>query len=270
MKVCAVVIWHNPNPEMMENIKTYSSYLNRVYIIDNSMEDNQKLSENLKNVKYIINNNNLGIARALNIGCHLAIEDGYDIALTMDQDSFFEKDEFKDFLQLGVNKFNEDPCLAIVAPSTMNNEEKMYCDRVITSGNLLKLKIYALMKGFKDELFIDEVDHEFCYRLRSKGYKVFKEPSIYMKHQLGNMKRVSFFVFKFYTTNHSYIRRYYMFRNRLIMRRKFPEYTKGYVSSCIKEIIKIILSEDDKARKIKYAIRGIIDYKRGRLGEYRE
>ena len=67
-KIPATVIWYNPDTENIENIKTYIDYVEKVYIIDNSMNNNKKLCSSLNNnkIEYVYNKKNLGIAKALN------------------------------------------------------------------------------------------------------------------------------------------------------------------------------------------------------------
>ena len=42
----------------------------------------------------------------------------------------------------------------------------------MTSGSLLDLSAYEAVGPFMDELFIDQVDNEFCLRLRAAGFSV--------------------------------------------------------------------------------------------------
>ena len=62
----------------------------KLYLVDNSeISDNgiKKYFINNKKIIYIENNSNTGVAHALNQGAGLAITDGYDWLLTLDQDS---------------------------------------------------------------------------------------------------------------------------------------------------------------------------------------
>lgn len=73
-----VVVAYNPEKEeILKNIETYVSDLDVLYIVDNSKKSNEKMFENLNNVKYIANNDNLGISAALNIGARMAIHEGH-------------------------------------------------------------------------------------------------------------------------------------------------------------------------------------------------
>lgn len=48
-KIVAVVVWYNPQKNFVDNILSYSKYVSRVYIIDNSKNDNTVLAEKIEN-----------------------------------------------------------------------------------------------------------------------------------------------------------------------------------------------------------------------------
>ena len=43
MKIAGTVVWYNPSNENIENIKTYINFVEKLYIIDNSKKDDNKL-----------------------------------------------------------------------------------------------------------------------------------------------------------------------------------------------------------------------------------
>ena len=100
MKLSGTVIWYNPSNDSVINLRTYFPYVEKLYIVDNSEQDNSKLlTEDIRTkIEYIPNFQNLGIARALNIGCERAVNDKFEWILTMDQDSKFNNN-FEYFLQ---------------------------------------------------------------------------------------------------------------------------------------------------------------------------
>jgi len=95
MRLSAVTIWYNPDSSAVENVLSYCVLMERVYIVDNSPTDNSRLSSKIKNAVYIPNLKNKGIASALNTGCAMASEDGFEWIMTMDQDSSWEKAEIE-------------------------------------------------------------------------------------------------------------------------------------------------------------------------------
>ena len=190
MKTAGVVVLYNPDEQVRKNINSYIDSLDILYVVDNSSVDNSKMFSGDKLV-YLPNNDNLGIARALNIGAQRAIGDGYDWLLTMDQDSMFtaqDLDKLKAFLDLaekegsvcgGVSADYEK--IGLVSPfhRTKFNQNEVLSGidsplMVMTSGNIINLKAYSEIGGFKDWLFIDTVDFDYCLNLRNHGYEIIR------------------------------------------------------------------------------------------------
>lgn len=109
MKLCALVVWFNPekleNP--LERIRSYSSFVEKVYIVDNSEKDNSFLASKIENAIYIPLMKNTGIAHALNVGLKKAIADGFEWCITMDQDSVWEKEEIQKYIKIAEENKNE-------------------------------------------------------------------------------------------------------------------------------------------------------------------
>lgn len=270
MKICGVVVWYNPGEEEVSNIKTYLNYVDRVIVVDNSSNNNSYLLNGINKIDYIANNENLGIAKALNIGCDKSIEYGYKYALTMDQDSRFDEDMIKKFINLFHEKTKVDKSIAIFAPLTDNSENGGYVNKIITSGNILDLNAFKSVNGFDDDLFIDEVDFDLCFKLLKNNYKLYRFKEIRLNHKLGNKKEIKILNKKISTMNHSYIRKYYIIRNRFIMRSRYPEFTNGYLKDTIKYVIKVILIESEKYKKCRYILKGYFDYRKNILGKINE
>jgi len=52
-KIASVVVLYNPNKEVNENIQSYLHLTERLYIVDNSINDNSHLFTKNKKIKYI-------------------------------------------------------------------------------------------------------------------------------------------------------------------------------------------------------------------------
>jgi rhamnosyltransferase len=279
LKIAGVVVLYNPDEKINKNILSYIDNIDKLYVIDNTEnKNNRKMLPKDKKIIYIPNNKNLGIAVSLNIGANEAINDGYDWLLTMDQDSKFVSDNLDRMIKwLDANHKKN---IGLISPWHELNiglkkvkEEIDYPLTVMTSGNIINLNAFKKIGGFKEYLFIDCVDFDYCLNLIKHNYKVIRLNNIELKHELGSIK-VDKFLFKSIThSNHSYIRRYYMTRNSYIVgnmyKNKFPEFYKTVMKEVRRDIIKIIILEKDKYRKIRNMIRGYIDYKKGITGEYR-
>ena len=207
--VCGVTVLYNPTETegIFENINSYLYGLDKLYLVDNSEKENEKLKDKYINlsskIEYIKMNGNEGIAKALNVAKNKAIKENYDWLLTMDQDSKFKNNDFLKMLNLVKKYFKED--IAIFSPfhktvgSNCENKEIIEKDTVMTSGNLLNLKIAQEIGDFEEKFFIDEVDHDYCYRIKKENYKIIVLNKIILKHNLGNIKKYRFFS----VTNHN-------------------------------------------------------------------
>lgn len=276
-KIYGVVVLYNPNiTEVMDNINSYINYLDRLYMIDNSEKNNfehlKKHIKDNKKLEYMWLTENKGIAVALNIGKNKAIKSNAEYLLTMDQDSKFEKN-FNKMIRWIEKNNRKLKNIAIVSPRhrirkdnfKLKNkiEEK---EAIMTSGNILNLELIKEIGDFNEDFFIDEVDHEFCYRIREKKYKILYLNEILLDHKLGDLKNY----FLFIVTNHNYIRRYYITRNKLYMAKMFPKIRIKYLFGIAIDLFKILCFEKDKKRKIKYFFKGIKDFlnnKKGKLIE---
>jgi len=283
LKVDGVVVLYNPDRNVLQNIDSYIRYLNKLYVIDNSERKDANLISELrrkyKNLFYVNNNGNKGIAQALNLGARLAIKNGANWLLTMDQDSRFIGDSVKKLIEVIENLGNE--AIGIVAPlhRVTNGQLQMQNSiveelTVMTSGNLVNLPAYQKVGGFREDYFIDYVDHEYCLRLRKNGFKILVVTSSILEHNLGTIRVYDFFGKKVEVTNHSSLRRYYITRNRLDV---FRRYVTIYPSFCLKDFksfivewIKILLFEKEKWEKQKFIIKGIKDFLSGDFGKYNE
>lgn len=273
-----VVVLYNPNYlNLKKNIKSYLKSLDKLYIVDNSekrtLSEVTLLKQMSSKIEYIWLKKNRGIAFALNKGREKAILDGHLWLLTMDQDSYFKNDgleDMKTFIKKNEEKIKEK--YIIISPfHRISNKQKLNLGEkevmtVMTSGNFLNLELSKKVGEFRNELFIDEVDHEYCYRAMEQNYKILVLNEIILQHKLGELKDYNLF----YVTNHSPLRKYYKVRNKLYVANKYKWISKKYYYSILKEFIKIIMFEKDKLEKVKMTLAGIKDYKNNRFGKYEE
>lgn len=271
LNIAAVCVLYNPIlEEVMENITSYLNSVDKVYIVDNSDKHIVNESDFLYNNRlvYINNGKNLGIAKALNIAAYLAIEGGYEWLLTMDQDSKAYPNMLTYMMEY-INKIDVEH-IGIVAAQpdsirrhSMRTDGITFMDTVITSGNLVNLIAYKKVGGYVDELFIDYVDHFFCLSLREKGFSIVQVNKALLNHHLGNSKGKYVGNLKLVITHHNFIRRYYITRNRFYLYKKFwykyPFFVFADFLRFFKELFFILMYEQDKKKKMKSIIGGLVD-----------
>ena len=100
-----------------------------------------------RNIVYIKNKSNLGIATALNQAANLAIKEGYDFLLTMDQDSLPDENMISKMIE-SIQELNLND-IGIISPVHVNKYDTLKVEKekisykfdAMTSGNLLNLKL---------------------------------------------------------------------------------------------------------------------------------
>ena len=275
MKVAGVVVLYNPDKDFTNNIDSYIDDIDLLYVIDNSNNKNEVPSN--KKIKYIFNGENIGVAKALNDACKMAIEEKYDWILTMDQDTKFKPGvlkRMKDYI-----KENDTKKDGIVVPwhntklDIVKSEDIIdYPLQVMTSGNLVNLDIYKKIGGYNEDFFIDGIDIEYCLRLKKNGYRIVRLNDVEIDHDLGDIKYHKFLGKTYLCTNHNYLRQYYIARNYRYIRKDYydvdPEYCEILTHLKLR-IFRIIMFEKDKYRKVRNLFRGVRDYKKGIKGKYK-
>ncbi len=287
IKLAGVIVLYNPTKEVINNIKTYIQELDKLYLIDNTPNKDNSCLFHMKKVEYISNMKNLGIATALNIAAKKAIKEKYNWLLTMDQDSKFSKNSFSILVNyLKQYRKNNDlnieiSKIGLISPFHMIPQREGMKPTgietplmVMTSGNIINLAAYKKIGGFKDWLFIDAVDFDYCLNLRDHGYEIVQVNDAKLIHNLGNTVRKKIGDKVFYVSNHNAMRRYYIVRNRHyfldMYQSRYPDFCNAEKKMTKKELIKIWLYEKQKCKKTFAMLQGYLDYKKGIKGEKNE
>jgi len=286
--ICAVVVTYQPDTKLPIRIKETKRQVKKIVIVDNgSSDDCVRMLRDIciqEEVFLLANSKNVGIARALNQGIEYLSRLGYEWALTLDQDSIPADSMVNE--QIAVyNGYSDKGHIGIIAanptdgftgrrPYATECADRPWIEQVvvITSGSLMSLKAYETIGPFREDFFIDAVDQEYCLRLRANGYKVLVSSNAGLIHNLGAPRTHKFIWRQVTPTNHSYIRRYYMARNRIILAKKYyikePGWITHQLSTLIKSTIMIIFYEHDKYRKLRNTAIGIWHGLIGRSGQY--
>ncbi|WP_447641115.1 MULTISPECIES: glycosyltransferase family protein [Chitinophagaceae] len=284
--IAGMVVLYQPKvEELLRNIATYIPFINHLYVIDNSPKPNEvQMKERLQslspNIEYIANHKNQGWAKPLNTIADKAIDEGYKMLLTMDQDSSFDHSIADKYFTYAISLLILKPHVALV---TLNSDRQPLSNlkighhyhevmRTITSGSIFQLGIFKEIGGADERLFLDEVDREYCFRAIKYGYKVYSFHNLYLTHNLGNLRKVGYLGLfsKRYTVLHSPARLYFIKRNFLLVSETyasiFPEEFVYLKREHKKKIKYQLLCSHDWYLSLFHVIRGYIDYKRRRFG----
>ena len=273
--IAGAVILYNSSIGVLDNINTYLNQVERLYIIDNSTEPNEQLIKNFElndKIVYTSLNGNKGIASALNQAAKQAIQDKFTLLLTMDDDTRTPDNMVSQMLTFWNDYAYPLGVLSGVhhdKPDTVSYRSILY---TLTSGNLLNLAAYQSVGGFRDDFFIDHVDHDYCIRLNIAGYHVVELPDIHLAHKLGYSEQIKLgsWVLRKYGTN-TPTRLYYYARNGIYVARTYFYQHPGFSWMLMKELtrrwVKVLLFDKNRLVRIKMMLKGTKDGLSGRLGE---
>lgn len=281
-RIAAVVVLYRPPDEVLVNVDSYREQVDTVIAIDNTDQPDRQFVARLEDrgVAYASLGGNRGLAAALNAGCRQAHALGFEWALTLDQDSTATPGMVARLSAL-VGTEKRIGRIAIVAPICQQvggrpeamAEGYAEVDGVLTSGSLTSLSAFEELGGFREELFIDRIDTEYCLRARRHGWRILQRLDTVLLHRMGSIRRICF-PFPFWVSDYTPLRRYYMVRNFLEVKR---EYGRGFPAWVAlerhywrKELVKIVLAESHRLQKARMMIRGWLDYRRGRFGKYED
>lgn len=280
-KFSAIIVTYNPDVQILiANISRIKPQVDKVLIVDNGSGNIAFIKKAIQDVEIFELEINVGIAKALNIGIGYVQNLGYDWVFTLDQDSILPENVVQEFLKFINN--NNMKSVGILAPRIIDRgwdkkqieiEKKFITGdyqiikRAITSGNLVNISAWEKVGGFDDELFIDWVDFDFNKRLELQGFSIIQINSVTMNHEIGVgihpklLHRILLYSKnrKFY--DHSSIRQYYFYRNKVIY---FRRYEKGWKKARILFLVALsareaFLYSSPKFRKFGSAIKGLKD-----------
>lgn len=294
MCICAVVVAYHPAAAIIKNIAALLDQVDEVVIVDNGSAGDSKASldklSSYRQVSVIYNQENLGIAAALNIGVRHAKAAGYEWVATFDQDSSVMPGMIMTMLQ-AYNLYPDKDKIAGLSPRYQNQSTGgvrssppdlpykkglPYAEKlvVMSSGNLLKSSIFDAVGYFNEALFIDHVDTEFCLRCAQQGYKIIEVRDAILLHQIGFPVQHKILWRWVTTANHSSLRRYYVARNGLYVYKKFalifPAWVAHDAYNFLKLIVLVVLFESDKSKNLLAIFRGVIHGLSGRMGKLNE
>jgi rhamnosyltransferase len=281
--VGAVVVTHHPDRAFSSRLDRYRIQVACTVVVDNGSDDSERqILETLaadRGTHVIANADNLGVATALNQGVRWLRDQGFQWALLFDQDTEADAHIVKTLLDAYAGA--EDHEAIAVIGSNYRNEDgvpQYPCPQgarwirrktVITSGSLVSIRVFDRIGGFRDDLFIDHVDHEYCLRAAARGFKTIMACRPGMTHAIGHTVRRRVAGVNVERSVHAARRYYYNSRNHVILTREFafrePLWVIKLTLSKMRELAMMCLFDDDKWGKLKSAAKGYWDGMRAPL-----
>ena len=278
--VILVLVTYFPDDLFVQRAHSAAKQFKRVVLVDNSESGQDQLLQ-LKSDRFeiIFNGENLGLGHALNTACIRALELGFDWVITLDQDTELLPDFACVMIKgwrasspgtalFGSNYYDE-PRLAFKVPRS-NVIASYQQTTVITSGCLTSLTVWSAIGKFREEYFIDSIDHEFCLRARQAGFSVAISSEARMKHSIGDQYECAGCFARFAPGRHSIWRNYTnarnSFRTVIDYASREPVWCAKRIFGLVYELFAIILLEPDKLPRLRAFFLGLIHGCRSNLG----
>ena len=286
--VCAIVVTYFPDNMFGERLARIRKQTGKVVIVDNTGDT--QLSASLSRssgVEVIANQENVGIAAALNQGMSRAVDLGFTWAITFDQDTWVQPNLVATLIDIyqrqtsrervGIIGCNYEDENIHRSPHNFDTEQD-FCevDVVITSGSLMSTALFRIAGPFREDLFIDFVDNEYCLRVRKLGYRVLTSTAPLMLHALGAATPIDINLglvkIPFRLTNRSALRRYYMTRNALLVARSYLTVAPIWVIGSLARVVlfaplKIPFEKSRRWNKLRATFLGALDALRSKTGK---
>jgi rhamnosyltransferase len=279
---CAVIVTYHPDEGFADRLERVRSQFPLVIIVDNdshylALTDNPYSSPR---IRFIANQANLGIAAALNQGVDLALQEGFEWVVTLDQDTMLSADMLATLLDVYQNSNLNSVMIGRhywAAHRKRNfircaDAETVFQERktLITSGTLVPLSLFKTIGHYREDYFIDSVDHEYCLRARAHGYRIIISCRPVMNHNIGAPVENGSRLRQFMSFSHSPTRKYYMARNIIatvktyFFREPMWSFRQGWRLLSI--VASILLFENEKLKEAVFFMVGVAHGITGKMG----
>ena len=296
--IAAIVVTYDPDLEHLNTLLVeLTMQCDHVIVVDNGSNFDLTVGTafQLPNVKWLMLDDNKGIATAHNAGVAQARKLNSTHVLLMDQDSLPTSDMVDVLLTTYDMLIRQGKKVAAVGPLLVNSDNntraafiksgkykvhKCYqegtvnrwceADFVISSGALISLRALGDIGLMDDALFIDCVDIEWGFRALSKGYQCFGAYDARMEHSVGE-EPLELLGGRVLITMHDPLRHYYYYRNVVtLFMRPYPKAAwKAHVllKALLQSLIFSTLS-DKPAQHAAMIVKGVYHGLRNKLGKY--
>lgn len=279
MIYCCITTFNPDIKRLSCCLSSINCQVDKLFVIDNCSENRNEINSicQLYEATCILLESNVGIAEAQNIVWRQSIKEGVEFIVFSDQDTVFPHNSIASLAAVLISH----PTCAAVAPvfrdknSTKPIEVSVnifeYCSQltleatqsrvvshVISSGMIVRNNIASIIGLNREDLFIDWVDTEWCWRARLAGYDIIQIGAVVLEHVLGEDRIL---IGKKQLTRHKLFRGYYKIRNAIILIReiKHLRIRIHLIGHTIKNIFLAFFSIGSVSEKLKLIYRATWD-----------
>lgn len=277
--LACIFVLYNPKYESLKKLVDLSTHGYQVVAVINAINDEcLKLIQDHAAIICINNQKNIGLATALNQGLFCAFQElKTSFAVLFDQDSEFDLNLPEKLVKELISLGNTTAC---IGPNLLDVKAKgahygvhnsAGIQTIPTSGTAISRIVYGYVGPMKEDLFIDCIDHEWCFRALSKGLKIALSDSLVMLHDMGESGINWFGQYKPMYFNP--IRHYYIIRNSIYLTKvayiplqwRFKEALKIF-----RRIFVYVLVSNNRWKTVQLIAKAIKDGFSSKLGELSE
>ncbi|MBP1475478.1 glycosyltransferase family 2 protein [Frateuria sp. MAH-13] len=291
--VCAVIVSYFPESATLRRlVESVTPQVGAVVLVDNSGSGHANDLPGLADGVHVLAQSvNVGLAAAQNLGISWARGRGYAFVLLLDQDSTPDENMVEVLLDALARTRSPEP-VAAIGPRFHDPREArdapfvrlgfpvsrklwchsasqvMPCDFLISSGSLIPIPALEAVGDMDAGLFIDNVDLEWCFRAKSKGYALLGVCGATMHHRLGDARRAMPLGLG-HVVVHGPARLYYIMRNRLLLYRMKHTPLVWVAQDLPRILVKLFLFGvliGPRWDNLRFMLRGLGDGLRGRRG----
>lgn len=199
-----IVVLFHPDDAAVGSLRALAGEGWRPIAVANAIDEARLAALRLADIEVLVNRANIGLARAFNQGIERALEAGADYVLLLDQDTRPPRGMTAALLaraeayaaaggRLGClgprpvdRKRPQAATIAAPAAAADPGTRLMPVATIISSGMVIPRAAIERTGGMWNELFIDQIDHEWCFRAAARGLAVLVAADVPMPHDMGD------------------------------------------------------------------------------------
>jgi rhamnosyltransferase len=250
--LATVTVTFNPEIPLLEaQLRALPPACNKI-IVDNAStpevaEKVKRLVEQIPNARLLYNDDNIGLAAAVNRGVRAVseLQPQLGFVLLLDQDSQPEPGCIDNLVAAFRTLEQRGEKVGCVGPLLLDAQtglthgfhqctrwrwKRVYppagsatpvpCANLNGSGTLVRTELFLRLGGLEEPLFIDHVDTEWAFRVQAHRYSLWGVPNSVFSHQMGMASRRIWCMGWRLWPDRSPQRHYYLFRNAIILTRR--------------------------------------------------
>lgn len=286
-----IVVTYCPDVEHLQRVlASITAHTHRVIVVDNTPGARTFIALP-QGVQYIPFGRNLGIAAAQNAGIREALARGADVIWLSDQDTIYPEHFLPNMLEAMESCQLQGIRLAALGPSYIDTHKGAIqafvkhtpfttffppqpglqkVAHAIASGTLIPTEVLREVGLMQENLFIDWVDLEWCWRAKNQfGYQTFCTGDVIIEHTMGDGS-IRFLWRK--VGVRTPLRRYYMVRNaaHIALHSRsatVPIRVEAFVKAFYWALVFPLIAPSHKSQHLHATLTGLWDGLRNHMGQ---